>query len=33
MQLYVIARRNGFAYADDLKAAAERPTAEGDKAD
>jgi hypothetical protein len=31
MQLYVILRRNGFASADDLRAAAERSTAEGDK--
>jgi hypothetical protein len=31
MELYVIVRRNGFASADDLKAAAARSTAEGDK--
>jgi hypothetical protein len=31
MDLYVIVRRNGFASADDLRAAAERSTAEGDK--
>jgi Protein of unknown function (DUF4242) len=31
MQLYAIRRRNGWATADDLKAAAERSTAEGDK--
>jgi hypothetical protein len=33
MQLYVIQRRNAFADADDLKAAAERSTIEGDKPD
>jgi hypothetical protein len=33
MELYVIVRRNGFASADDLKAAAERSSAEGDKRD
>ena len=33
MQLYVIQRRNGWASADDLKAAAERSTTEGDKPD
>ena len=31
MQLYGIIRRNGWATADDLTAAAERSTAEGDK--
>ena len=31
MQLYAIRRRNGWATADDLKAAAERSTAEGAK--
>ena len=31
MQLYAIRRRNGWQDADDLKAAAERSTAEGDK--
>ena len=31
MQLYAIRRRNGWATADDLKAAAERSTIEGDK--
>jgi Protein of unknown function (DUF4242) len=31
MDLYVIVRRNGFADADDLGAAAKRSTAEGDK--
>ena len=31
MQLYVIMRRNAWATADDLKAAAERSTIEGDK--
>ena len=31
MQLYVIQRRNAWATADDLKAAAERSAAEGDK--
>ena len=31
MELYVIVRRNGFASAEDLQAAAERSTAEGDK--
>jgi len=31
MQLYAIRRRNGWATADDLKAAAERSTAEGNK--
>jgi Protein of unknown function (DUF4242) len=31
MELYVIVRRNGWASPDDLKAAAERSTAEGDK--
>ena len=31
MQLYGILRRNGWATPDDLKAAAERSTAEGDK--
>ena len=31
MQLYAIRRRNGWATADDLRAAAERSTAEGDK--
>jgi hypothetical protein len=33
MQLYVIRRRNGWATAEDLQAAAVRSTAEGDKAD
>ena len=33
MQLYVIQRRNAWATADDLKAAAERSTIEGDKPD
>ena len=33
MQLYVIQRRNGWATADDLGAAAERSTTEGDKPD
>ena len=33
MQLYVIARRNGWASAEDLGAAAERSTTEGDKPD
>ena len=33
MQLYVIARRNGWASADDLGATAERSTTEGDKSD
>jgi hypothetical protein len=33
MDLYVILRRNGWATPDDLKAAAERSTVEGDKAD
>jgi len=33
MELYVIVRRNGFASADDLGAAAQRSTAEGDKPD
>ena len=33
MQLYVIVRRNGWTTADDLTAAAERSTAEGDKQD
>jgi hypothetical protein len=33
MQLYVIARRNGWASAEDLGATAERSTAEGDKPD
>ena len=33
MQLYVIARRNGWASAEDLSAAAERSTTEGDKSD
>jgi hypothetical protein len=33
MDLYVIVRRNGFASAEDLQAAAERSTAEGDKPD
>ena len=32
MQLYVIRRRNGWATAEDLQAAAVRSTAEGDKA-
>jgi hypothetical protein len=32
MQLYAIRRRNGWATAEDLTAAAERSTAEGDKA-
>jgi hypothetical protein len=31
MELYVIVRRNGWASAGDLAAAAERSTAEGDK--
>jgi hypothetical protein len=31
MQLYVIARRNGWASAEDLAAAAERSATEGDK--
>jgi hypothetical protein len=31
MDLYVIVRRNGWASGDDLKAAAERSTAEGNK--
>ena len=31
MQLYVIRRRNGWATADDLREAAERSTAEGNK--
>ena len=31
MDLYVILRRNGFASAEDLEAAAARSTAEGDK--
>ena len=31
MQLYVIQRRNAWATAEDLKAAAERSAAEGDK--
>jgi hypothetical protein len=31
MQLYTIRRRNGWATADDLRAAAERSTAEGNK--
>jgi hypothetical protein len=31
MNLYVIVRRNGFASAEDLQAAAARSTAEGDK--
>src|ERR671915_541854 len=31
MDLYVIVRRNGWASADDLRVAAERSTAEGDK--
>jgi len=31
MNLYVIVRRNGFASAEDLQAAAERSTREGDK--
>jgi len=31
MQLYSIRRRNGWATADDLRAAAERSTAEGNK--
>jgi hypothetical protein len=31
MELYVIVRRNGFASAGDLEAAAARSTAEGDK--
>jgi Nickel responsive protein SCO4226-like len=31
MQLYAIRRRNGWATADDLRAAAERSTAEGNK--
>ena len=33
MQLYVIQRRNGWTDADDLGAAAERSTTQGDKAD
>jgi hypothetical protein len=33
MQLYVIQRRNGWTTADELGAAAERSTTEGDKAD
>jgi hypothetical protein len=33
MQLYAIRRRNGWATAEDLKAAAERSAAEGDKQD
>jgi hypothetical protein len=33
MDLYVIVRRNGFASAEDLQAAAARSTAEGDKPD
>ena len=33
MDLYVIVRRNGFASAEDLEAAAARSTAEGDKED
>jgi len=33
MQLYVIQRRNAWPTADDLKAAAERSTTEGDKSD
>jgi len=33
MDLYVILRRNGWASPEDLKAAAERSTAEGDKPD
>ena len=33
MQLYVIQRRNGWASAEDLQAAAERSTTEGDKPD
>jgi len=33
MDLYVILRRNGWATADDLKAAGERSAAEGDKPD
>ena len=33
MQLYVIARRNGWASAEDLGATAERSAAEGDKPD
>src|SRR5918994_1391778 len=33
MQLYVIVRRNGWASADDLPAAAEPSSTEGDKAD
>jgi hypothetical protein len=32
MQLYTIRRRNGWATAEDLQAAAERSTAEGNKA-
>jgi Protein of unknown function (DUF4242) len=32
MQLYAIRRRNGWATADDLRDAAERSTAEGNKA-
>ena len=31
MELYAIRRRNGWATADDLRAAAERSTAEGNK--
>ena len=31
MQLYVIVRRNGWASAEDLQAAAQRSTTEGDK--
>ena len=33
MDLYVIIRRNGWATPQDLEAAAQRSTAEGDKAD
>ena len=33
MQLYVIVRRNGWTSVDDLGAAAERSTSEGDKHD
>jgi hypothetical protein len=33
MQLYVIARRNGWRSGDDLRVAAERSTVEGDRAD
>ena len=33
MDLYVIVRRNGFTSAEDLQAAAQRSTNEGDKAD